>query len=54
MMSDLNMSHEKKSNFLLFGFTVVIKLKIFGFKSHCNTLAFCDNKRYGVRFKYVP
>ena len=54
MMSDLNISHENTSDFLLFGFTVVIKLKIFAFKSHWNTWIFCDKKRYGIRFNYVP
>ena len=36
-MSDLNMSDEKMSDFvsfLLFGFTVVIKLRNFDFESH--------------------
>ena len=36
MISDLNMSHEKISDFVpfpLFEFTVVIKLRIFYFKS---------------------
>ena len=41
MMSDLNMSHEKIVDFVLFplfGFTLVIKLKNYDFESHWNTL----------------
>ena len=37
MISDLNMSHGKMSHFVsypLFGFTAVIKLRNFDFKSH--------------------
>ena len=37
MVSDLNMSQEKMSDFIsfaLFGFTLVIKLRIFDFESH--------------------
>ena len=37
MISNLNMSHEKNTDFVsfpLFGFTVVIKLRNFGLKSH--------------------
>ena len=40
MMPELNMSHEKMSNFVsipLFGFTVVIKLGSFDFECHWNT-----------------
>ena len=37
MMSDLNMPHEKMSDFIsfpLFGFTLVIKLRNFDFECH--------------------
>ena len=37
MMSDLSMSHEKMSDFVsfpMFGFTLVIKLRKFGFEGH--------------------
>ena len=47
MTSDLNMSHEKISNFVsfsLFGFTLVIKLRNFDFKGHENTSMFSDKK----------
>ena len=57
MMSDLNKFHEKMfdfGSFPLFGLTVVIKLRNFGFESHLNTLIFFDIKRYGVRLEYVP
>ena len=50
MMSDLNMSHEKVSDFVsfpLFGFT----LRNFDFESHWNTLIYFDKRRYGVRFE---
>ena len=53
MVSDLNMSHVKISDFVsfpLFGFILVIKLRTFNFESHWNTLIFFDEKRYGVRF----
>ena len=56
MMLDLNMSHKKKPGFVsfpLFGFTVVIKLRNVGFKSHWNTWVFFDRKIYGVRFEYA-
>ena len=56
-MSDLNMSHGKMSDFVsfpLFGFTLVIKLTNFDFESHGNILSFFDEKRYVVRFEYVP
>ena len=56
-MSDLNMPHEKMSDFVLFlwfGFTLVIKLRNFDFESHWNTSIYFDKKRYGVRFEYVP
>ena len=57
MISDLNISQGKISNFLsfpMFGFTVAIKLRNFDFESHWNTLIFFDKKRYDVRFEYVP
>ena len=40
MMSDLNMSHGKMSDFVLipfFGLNFSIKLRNFDFESHCNT-----------------
>ena len=43
MVSDLNMSHGKMSDFVsfpLFGFTLVIKLTNFDFESHWNNLIF--------------
>ena len=46
-MSDLNISHEKMSDFvsfLWFGFTVVTKLRKFNFKSHSDTSIFFDKK----------
>ena len=46
-MSDLNMSHEKMSDFVsfpLFGFTLFIKLRNFDFESHWNTSLFLDKK----------
>ena len=48
MMSDLNMSHEKMSDFVsfpFFGFTLIIKLINFDFESHWNALLFSDIKR---------
>ena len=48
-MSDLQMSHEKMSDFasfLLFGLTVVIKLINVNFEIHWNTLIFFCKKRY--------
>ena len=39
--------------FLLFGFTLVIKLRNFNFESHLNTLIFFDKKMYDVKFDYV-
>ena len=57
MMSDLNMSHGKMSDFvsfLLLRFTVVINPRNFDFKSHRNTLIFLQKIKYGVRFEYVP
>ena len=56
-MSDLNMSHEKMSDFvslLLFGFLSVTKLRNFDVESRWNTLIFFDKKVYAVRFEYVP
>ena len=56
MISDLNMSNEKMSNFIsfpLFGFPSVIELRNFDFESQWNTLIFFD-KKYDVRFEYVP
>ena len=47
IMSDLNMSHEKMSDFdsfVLFGFTLVKKLRNFDFESHWNTLILFDKK----------
>ena len=38
-------------SFLLFGFTLVIKLRNFGFESHSNTLIFFDKNRYAARFE---
>ena len=43
MMSDLNMSHGKMSDFIsvsLFGFTLVMKLRNINFQRHLNTLIF--------------
>ena len=57
MMSDLNMSHGKMSDFvsfLLLRFTVVINPRNFDFESHRNTLIFLHKIKYGVRFEYVP
>ena len=57
IMSDLNMSHGKMSDFVsfpLFEFTLVMKLRNFDFEIHWNTGTFFDKKRYGTRFKYVP
>ena len=45
MTPESNMSQEKMSDFvsfLLFGFTLVIKLRSFDFESHWNTLIFSD------------
>ena len=56
MVSDLNMSHQKMSDFVsfqLFGFTLVIKLRNFNFESHLNALIFFDKKRYGARSEYA-
>ena len=46
-VSDLNMCHEKMSDFasfLFFGFTLVIKSRHFDFESHWNTLIYFDKK----------
>ena len=51
------MFHEKVSDFvsfLLFGFTLVIKLRNFDFEIHQSTLIFFDKKRYDVRFECFP
>ena len=45
MMSDLNMPHGKITDFVsfpLFRFTLVMKLRNFGFENHWNTLIFSD------------
>ena len=47
MMSDLDMSHEKMSDFVLFAmfvFVLVIKLRNLYFESYWNTLIFLDKK----------
>ena len=47
MMSGLNLSHEKMSDFMsfpLFGFTLIIKLRNFDFESHWNTWFFLEIK----------
>ena len=47
MTSDLQMSHGKMSDFvsfLLFGFTLVRKLRNFDFKGHLNTVIFLIKK----------
>ena len=46
-MSDLNMPHGKVSDFvsfLLFGYTLVIKLRDLNFESHWNVLKYFDKK----------
>ena len=51
MMSDLNMSKGKISNFVSFpllGFTAVIKPRIFDYESHWNTWIFFDKKDMSV------
>ena len=56
MMSNLIMSRGKIPDFLLFllfGFTLVIKLRNFNFESHLNTLIFFGKKMYDVKFDYV-
>ena len=47
MVSDMNMSHGKMSDFVSFpqfGFTLVIKFRNFGFKSHWNILILFDKE----------
>ena len=54
--SDLNMFHEKSSDFVsfpLFGFALVIKLRDFDFESYWNTFFFFWIKKNDVRFDYV-
>ena len=54
MMSDLNMSHGKKSHFVsfpFFDFTLVIILRNFNFVIRWNNLIIAKN--YGIRFEYV-
>ena len=49
MMSDLNMYHEKMTDFVLFplfGFTLAISLRKFDFESHWNTFIFFDQKKW--------
>ena len=56
MVSDLNMSHGKMSDFVpfpLLGFMLVIKLGNFDLWSHWNTLIYFDKQKYGVTFEYV-
>ena len=46
-VSDLNISHGKKSDFVsfpLFGFNLVMNLRNFNFESYLNTLIFLSNK----------
>ena len=53
--SDVNMSHEKMSNFgsfLLLGFTLVTKPRNCDFESHWNILTLFHKKK-DVRFDYV-
>ena len=55
MMSDLNISHGKMSDFVsfpLFRVTLVMKLRNLNFKVRENTLIFFD-KENDVRFDYV-
>ena len=55
MMSDLNISHGKMSDFVsfpLFRITLVMKLRNLNFKVRENTLMFFD-KENDVRFDYV-
>ena len=55
MMSDLNISHGKMSDFVsfpLFRITLVTKLRNLNFKVRENTLMFFD-KENDVRFDYV-
>ena len=55
VVSDLNMSHGKMSDFVpfpLFRFALVIKLRNFDFEGHWNTLIFFDKKN-DAGFDYV-
>ena len=38
---------------LLFGFTLVIKLRNFNFESHLNILIYFNKERYGAKLEYV-
>ena len=56
MMSELNMSYGKLSDFvsfLLLEFTLIIKLRNFDFENHCNTLRFFG-KKHDLRYEYTP
>ena len=58
MVSDLNMSHGKMSDFVsfpLFGFTLVIKLRNFDFEGHQSTVILSDKNMISdlIRFDYV-
>ena len=58
MMSDLNISNGKMSDFVsfpLFGFTLVIKLRNFDFEDHQNTVILSDKNMISdlIRFDYV-
>ena len=56
MASDLNMSHEKMSDFVsypLFLFTLVIKLINVVFNKFVEILSFFFEKKNDVRFEYV-
>ena len=58
MMSDLNISHGKMSDFVsfpLFGFTLVIKLRNFDFEGHQSTVILSDKNMISdlIRFDYV-
>ena len=52
-MSELNISHRKMSDFIsfsLFGFTLVVKLRNFNFKSHWDILIFLTEKNMASDF----
>ena len=52
-MSELNISHRKMSDFIsfsLFGFTLVVKLRNFNFKSHWDILIFLTKKNMASDF----
>ena len=59
IMSDINMSHNKISDFVpfpFFGFILIIKLRNFDFKSHWNILIFLDKNDMAFficRFEYI-